>query len=279
MHVLGWIGMATLYLIGDPVAHSLSPAMQNAAFAALGLPHGYDLLRATADELGAVVERIRRPDVLGANVTIPHKERIGRLLDAVEDTAQRLGAVNTLFKRGGALRSDNTDVGGFADALAEMDVDVAGRRVLLLGAGGAARACADHLIRSRAVVVIANRTRARVEALVGALPAMVGAGHPVGAVSPPPRSLDGYDIVVNATSLGLHGEDALEGIELSHQVTVVDVVATATETPVVRRAKAAGCVVVDGSIMLLHQGARAFRLWTGLDAPIAAMRAALPREV
>ncbi len=271
--------MATLYLIGDPVAHSLSPAMQNAAFAALALPHRYELLRSSADELGAAVQRVRRSDVLGANVTIPHKERIGRLLDAIEGTAQRIGAVNTLFKRGGTLRGDNTDAGGFGDALAEMDVDVVDRRVLLLGAGGAARACAHHLIRSRAHVVIADRTRERLEALAAAVPAMVGAGHPFGAVSPPPRSLDGYDVVVNATSLGLHGEDALEGIELPRGLTVVDVVATAEETPLVRRAKASGCVAVDGLIMLLHQGARSFRLWTGLDAPIAAMRAALPRQV
>jgi shikimate dehydrogenase len=160
-----------------------------------------------------------------------------------------------------------------------MDVDVAGARVLLLGAGGAARACADELIRSGAHVAISNRSPARLEALTAALPAMVGAGHSYGATWPPPRSLDGYDVIVNATSLGLHGEDALEGIELSRELTVVDVVATAGETPLIRRAKASGCVAVDGLLMLLHQGARAFRLWTGLDAPVAAMRAALPRAV
>lgn len=271
--------MASLYLIGDPVAHSLSPAMQNAAFAALGLPHRYELMRVAADDLGDAVKRIRGEDVLGANVTIPHKEAIGKHLDAIEETAQRIGAVNTLFKRGGQLRGDNTDAGGFSDALREMDVDVAGRRVLLLGAGGAARACADQLIRARAHVVIANRTPTRLAALTKALPAMVGAGHSFGTLSSPPRILDRYDVVVNATSLGLHGEDALEGIELPREITVVDVIATADETPLIRRAKASGCVAVDGLLMLLHQGTRAFRLWTGVDAPVAAMRAALPRAV
>jgi len=270
--------MATLYLIGDPVAHSLSPAMQNAAFAALGLPHRYELLRTPADELGVVVDRLRRDDVLGANVTIPHKERVGSLLDQIEDTARRIGAVNTIFKRGGALRGDNTDSGGFADALAEKDVEVRGRRVLLLGAGGAARACADHLIREGAHVVIANRTPERARALAEAIPAMVGAGHSFGTLSPAPRSLDDYDVIVNATSLGLHGEDALDGIALRPDIAIVDVIATADETPLVRRAREAGCVVVDGLGMLLHQGVRAFRLWTGLDAPLAAMRAALPRS-
>lgn len=270
--------MAALYLIGDPVAHSLSPAMQNAAFAALGLPHRYELLPAPAHELGAVVERIRRDDVLGANVTIPHKERIGRFLDHVEGTARRIGAVNTIFKRGTTLGGDNTDVGGFADALAERGIDVAGARVLLLGAGGGARACADHLLAEGAHLRVANRTRERAEALAReAILARSGAAF--GVLDSPPRSLDGYDVVVNATSLGLGGEDALEGVELGPDVAVVDIVATAQETPLVRRAREGGCVVVDGLIMLLHQGARAFRLWTGLDAPLAAMRAALPRAV
>ena len=272
--------MAVLYLIGDPVAHSMSPAMQNAAFAATGLPHRYELLRVPAEDLPASVERMRREDVLGANVTIPHKERIGRMLDQVEDKARRIGAVNTIFKSGGTLRGDNTDAGGFTDALREKGVEVQGRRVLLLGAGGAARACAYELICAGGHVVIANRTPVRLEALVAAIPAMVGPDlHSFGALTPPPTALDDYDVVVNATSLGLRGEDALEGIELRRDIAVVDIVATKDETPVVRRAREAGCVVVDGLIMLLHQGVRAFRLRTGLDAPVAAMRAALPRPV
>jgi shikimate dehydrogenase len=276
--------VASLFLIGDPVAHSLSPAMQNAAFAAMGLPHRYELLRVADDDLGVAVQRVRGADVVGANVTIPHKERIGRFLDAVEETAQRIGAVNTLFKRAGTLRGDNTDAGGFRDALAEMDVGVAGTRVLLLGAGGAAKACAYELIRARAHVVITNRTPARARDLVGAvraaMPVDLGPDlHSYAGVSWPIRDLAAYEVVVNATSLGLHGEDALEGIELPRELTVVDVIATADETPLIRRAKASGCVAVDGLLMLLHQGARAFRLWTGLDAPVAAMRAALPRAV
>lgn len=275
--------MATLFLIGDPVAHSLSPAMQNAAFAALGLPHRYEPLRARADDLPGVVQRLRGDEVLGANVTIPHKERIAWLLDDTEEAARRIGAVNTVFKRTGTLRGDNTDGGGFADALAERGIDVAGRRVLVLGAGGAARACVDHLIRARAHVVITNRTPERVEGLIeaihGTLPERIDAGHSFGALSWPVRDLADYEVVVNATSLGLHAEDALEGVPLRSDLAVVDIVATADETPLVGRARAAGCVVLDGLLMLLHQGARAFRLWTGLDAPIAAMRGALPRPV
>jgi shikimate dehydrogenase len=272
--------MGTVFLIGDPVAHSLSPAMQNAAFTALGLPHRYELLRVPEAELATVVDRVRRDDVLGANVTIPHKERIERFLDATEDDARRIGAVNTIFKRAGALRGDNTDAGGFADALAERGVDVSGRSVLLRGAGGAARACADHLVRSGANVVISDRTPDRADALAQAAMAFAsGRRRAVGVARQVPATLDPYDVVVNATSLGMHGEDALEGLRLAPTLTVVDIVATATETVLVQRARAAGCHVVDGLLMLLHQGARAFRLWTGLEAPVAAMRAALPRAV
>lgn len=259
--------MAEVYLFGDPVSHSLSPAMQNAAFAALGLPHRYALLQVKASELPDAVRRLREPGALGANVTIPHKEHVGRYLDAVDEAAERIGAVNTLYKRGGQLRGANTDAGGFADALREAGVVVGGRRVLLLGAGGAAKACVHELLGAGADLSVANRTAERARALPGR------------AVAWPARSLDGYDAVVNATSLGLHGEDPLDGVAIPGGLAVVDVVGVAEETPLIRRAKASGCVAVDGLLMLLHQGVRAFRLWTGLEAPLAVMRAALPRSV
>jgi shikimate dehydrogenase len=231
------------------------------------------------DELPGAVQRIRAADSLGANVTIPHKERIGRLLDGIEETAQRIGAVNTLFKREGKLLGDNTDAPGFGDALRERGVDVGGARVLLLGGGGAAKACADELARLGARIDVANRSHERAESLAKWLVETTrGSGaRSFGVVRWPPRSLVGHSVVVNATALGLHGEDALDGVELPSDVTVVDIVATAEETPLIRRAKASGCVAVDGLLMLLHQGARAFRLWTGLDAPVSVMRAALPR--
>lgn len=259
--------MAEVYLIGDPVAHSLSPAMHNAAFEALGLPHRYRLMALPAAGLADGVRRLRDPGSLGANVTIPHKEVVGRYLDGIEETARRIGAVNTLFKRGSGLLGDNTDAGGFSDALREAGVELSGRRALLLGAGGAARACAYELGAAGADVAIANRTPERARGLPGRV------------VPWPVASLDGYDAVVNATSLGLHGEDPLEGVDLPRGIAVVDVVGVADETPLIRRAKASGCVTVDGLLMLLHQGVRAFRLWTGLAAPLEAMRAALPRRV
>ena len=273
--------MASVFLIGDPVAHSLSPAMQNAAFAALGLPHRYELLRTEEGDLPATIARLRGEDVLGANVTIPHKERVARLLDATEEEALRIGAVNTIFKRAGALRGDNTDGIGFAAALAERGLEVAGRRVLVLGAGGAARACVGQLLRAGASVAIANRTPSRAQAVRAAmrdLPAATGDALSV-AAWPGPDALARYDVLVNATALGMHGEDVLPGVPLREGLAVVDVVAIAAETPLIAHARALGRVAVDGLLMLLHQGAQAFRLWTGVDAPLTAMRATLPRPV
>lgn len=275
--------MARVFLIGDPVAHSLSPAMQNAAFSALGLPHRYELMRLPAEEVADFLRTaMRSDDVLGANVTIPHKEIVAPHLDGVTETARRIGAVNTLFKRDGQLRGDNTDAGGFTDALADSGVDPSGRRVLVLGAGGAAKACIDQLFAGGAAAVcVATRTddQKRFAAIVRAAMLTAGRGATLEPVEWPVRDLSGYEVVVNATPVGMHGESALGGVTLPRSLAVADVVATAAETPLVARARASGCVVVDGLSMLLHQGTRAFRLWTGLEAPVDVMRAALPRRV
>lgn len=258
--------------------------MHNAAFAALRLPHRYEALAVSAKDLGEIVRKVlRQDDVLGANVTIPHKEQVGEHLDEITETGRRIGAVNTIYKKEGRLVGDNTDVAGFAEALAENGLDVAGKRVLVLGAGGAAKACVDHLLRAGALIYLANRTPERatglVEAMHGALPAGSRAGHAFEAVAWPVTDLGGYDVVVNSTSLGLHSEDPLAGVDLPSSTAVVDIIGTSVEVPLVRRARAAGCVVVDGLLILLYQGVSAFRLWTGRDAPVEVMRAALPRAV
>lgn len=268
--------MSLVYLVGDPVDHSLSPAMQNAAFAAAGLPHRYETLRLEPRDLRATFDRFRADDVLGANVTIPYKERVARFLDTTNEEVRRLGAVNTVVKRGRVLHGENTDGVGFAAALAERGVSCAGKRAVVLGAGGAARACVLELMRAGARVEVANRTPERAAKLVEQL--SPGASDPPRAVGwPESAAVAEYDLVVNATSLGMHGEDALADAAWRPEMGVVDIVATREETPLVRRAREAGCVTVDGLLMLLHQGAAAYRLWTGQDAPIEAMRAALPR--
>ena len=275
--------MSRVWLIGRPVAHSLSPAMHNAAFAKLALPHRYELKETTEDQLAATLDRVRRDDdVLGANVTIPYKESVLRLLDEVDDVARRIGAVNTIVSRGARLIGHNTDKYGFEKALQTQPprapwhegFPLTGDRVLILGAGGAARACALALLEHGNEVDIANRDPTRAEALAQSME--VNGRHP--EVVPWPRGRMLVDAVVNATPIGLKGEEALEDVQLP--MWVIDLVPTALATPLVKRAKATDNVtVVDGLSMLLHQAARSFELWTGVPAPIEAMRAALPRDV
>ena len=266
--------MARVYLLGHPVSHSLSPAMHNAAFAALGLPHRYETRDVEAADLATAVAGLRRDDVLGANVTIPHKEAALRLVDDATAESREIGAVNTLIRRGTRVLGANTDVEGFARAVTAADGGplLSGRTVLLLGAGGAARACAYVLLPTNRVLV-ANRSADRARDFASQLEIE---GRHAEAVAWPRGGRLEADAVVNATPLGMNGEDPLAGIDLPP--IVVDIVPTAEETPLVRRAREAQhVVVVDGLTMLLHQAARSFELWTGVAAPVAAMRAALPR--
>lgn len=272
--------MSQVWLIGRPVAHSLSPAMHNAAFTKLGLPHRYEVREVADAHLAATLDRMRRADVLGANVTIPHKEAALRLVDEASDEARRIGAVNTIVARGGRLIGDNTDRLGFHRGLESAGIlEIADADVLILGAGGAARACVLDLMRDNRVVV-ANRSVERADRLVASMPAeKPGTLRAIGWEEA--QRMSAVDALVNATPLGLHGEDALEGFALEPlPATVADLVPIAEETPLVRRARGAQHVrVMDGLLMLLHQAARSFELWTGTAAPLEVMRAALPRRV
>lgn len=274
--------MSQVWLIGRPVAHSLSPAMHNAAFAKLGLPHRYEVKETADDQLAATVDRIRRDDVLGANVTIPHKESVLRLVDEVSDEARRIGAVNTLIRREGRLLGDNTDRFGFRRGLESAGIlQISNQDVLVLGAGGAARACVLDL-RGDNDVLVANRSIERAERLVASISKPGENGGELRAIGwEEARQLRWVDALINATPLGMRGEDALEGFAFDPLPPIIaDLVPLAGETPLVRRAREAQHVrVMDGLLMLLHQAARSFELWTGVPAPLEAMRAALPRPV
>jgi shikimate dehydrogenase len=275
--------MATVYLLGHPVAHSLSPAMHNAAFLALGLPHRYETRDVEPDRLEDFVEALRKDDVLGANVTIPHKERALRFVDDAGQDARRVGALNTIVRRGARLIGENTDVYGFERAISEPRPGRAAKlfaseTVLVLGAGGAARACAVVLLQRGNEVRIANRSRQRAEQLVAGIE--VDGRRPSAMLWPTSEDLATVTGVVNATPLGLHGEDPLAGLEIREGLRIVDLVPTAAVTPLVKRARAVkNVVVVDGLLVLLYQAARSFAMWTGREAPLAVMRAALPRAI
>jgi shikimate dehydrogenase len=266
--------MSSVYLLGHPVAHSLSPAMHNAAFRALGLPHAYETLDVTPDALPRAVARIRSGEVLGANVTVPYKEAVMTLVDTWDGPTAEIGAANTLSRTadGKKIIASNTDAVGFEYATRGIALD--GARVLLLGAGGAARAVLIVLFARGARVAIANRSAERARNLARTIP------HPVErearVVEWAARTdLSEVDIVVNATSLGLQGEDPLPGAALRRGLVVVDLIPTVVATPLAKRARAAGAEVVDGLPMLLQQAVSSFRIWTGREAPVDVMRAAL----
>lgn len=273
--------MSVVYLLGHPVAHSLSPLMQNAAFSALGLGHRYETLDVAPADLPAAIDRIRTDaDVLGANVTVPHKEAVMRLVEAHDREAARAGAANTISKRtdvagGMRLQGWNTDGQGFDRSLREAGIIVAAKRVLVIGAGGAARAVVPVLVRGLAQVTITNRDRSRAERLANGFPTAGGAWRPAVVDWSTSWSVAGADIVVNATPLGLHGEDPLDGVPLPSRLVVIDLVPTATETPLVARARAAGCEVLNGLPMLVHQAALAFAIWTDEQPPLQTMRRAI----
>jgi shikimate dehydrogenase len=280
-------------LIGHPVAHSRSPAIQQAAFDAVGIPACYELWDTPPEELAARVAALREPGVLGANVTIPYKRDVLPLLDTVTANAQRIGAVNTIVreKRRAGIRlvGHNTDVAGLREALRELDAWRNGRRMLVLGAGGAARAAVAVAVaglEGANVRVAVRNVAAGGEMLeaFGRLRAILGDDRePVVSLADEEAlaaALRETDLLINATPVGMDDPDATPlALKLLRQLPsgacVFDIVYAPSETALVRTARELGLRASGGLPMLLHQGAAAFALWTGRPAPLDAMRAAL----
>jgi len=264
-------------VLGDPVDHSLSPAMQNAAFDAAGLPHLYLRYRVAPAALEDALAEARRLGMGGLNLTVPLKEAAVPLCDALTPAARRIGAVNTVVVRGRRLVGDNTDAAGFVRAVRSR-VPLRGAHAVLIGAGGAARAVGTALVDAGcARVIVANRTRERGEHLAARLSAL---GAP-DARAVPLAALARGDVladaavVVNTTPLGLRG-GALDvrAAASPARCLFVDLVYGAS-TPFLDAAARARRPTLDGMPMLLHQGALAFQAWTGRRAPLAAMARAL----
>jgi len=257
-----------LGLLGHPVGHSLSKVMHEAAMAALGIQGRYELLDTPPDLLPSRLAEVRR-DFRGVNVTVPLKEAVFSLLDDLSPEARAIGAVNTVVNEGGRLLGFNTDAPGFLRSLEEAGVE--GRRAFLLGAGGAARAVAYALKGAGWEVRVHNRTRARAEALARAF----------GLELAPLCAAREADLVVNATSVGLHDPAAtpLPADCFPRRGYAVDLVYRPRMTRFLAEARKRGLIPVDGTGMLLWQGALAFERWTGKAAPVAAMRRALLRAL
>ncbi|HEV2758415.1 MAG TPA: shikimate dehydrogenase [Acidimicrobiales bacterium] len=266
-------------VLGFPVRHSLSPAMHNAAFRELGLDWIYLAFEVAPDSVEAAFAGARALGFGGLSVTIPHKTAALDAVDEATAAARAIGAVNTIvFRRDGSLLGDNTDGAGFLASLADEGFDPNGRMCAVVGGGGAARAVVHALAGAGATeVMVVNRTPERAESAA----ALAGAAGRAGKAS----ALGQFDLVVNATPLGLAGPDAdvlpFDSHLLGRGQLLVDLVPNPAVTPLMRAARDHGARVAGGLGMLVHQGALAFELWTGRPAPVGVMRAAagqaLPR--
>jgi len=263
-----------LCLLGDPVEHSLSPVMQNAGILAAGVDGVYVALRCEGEAVPGLMQALARAGG-GGNVTLPHKERAATVVDVPSDAVRRTGACNTFWGEAGEIHGDNTDVEGFQRALqAFLDGGPAGSRVLLLGAGGAARATLVGLLDDGVhEVVLLNRTVERARAVARRI-----GGERV-RVAEGPDEIEGedFDLVVNATRLGLSPDDPLPlDLDATGAVgAVMDLVYGEGGTPLVRAAGDRGIPATDGAEMLVRQGAVSFERWWGTRAPLEIMRRAL----
>jgi shikimate dehydrogenase len=272
-------------LIGWPVEHSMSPAMHNAAFDALGLNWRYVPLPVPTGQVAAALRGLVALGFRGANVTVPHKEAVMAALDQVADDAQALGAVNTVVAdqeddSAATLSGYNTDAAGFVGALRDSHFDPTGASAVVVGAGGAARAVIFGLMRADAEeIVVLNRTLERAQALVSDL-----SRHSQAAVRNlqlTPETLTGSaraaHLLVNATPVGMWplADESIwpEDTPIPSRLTVLDLVYNPLETKLLQQARRSGARVVDGLGMLVRQGALSFQMWTGVEPPVQVMRA------
>jgi shikimate dehydrogenase len=253
-----------------PVRHSLSPAIVNAAFEALGVDWTYFAFEVAPDDIAAAIEGMRALRLGGLSVTMPHKEAVAAIVDRCSPDAAALGAVNCVVLDGDELIGENTDGPGFLDALrSDLDFDPAGRRAVVLGAGGAARAVVLALARAGASdVAVVNRTAANAERAA----ALAG---PVGRVADAATAVPDADLVVNATPVGMTQVGTLvDASLLGPGSAVLDLVYHPRVTPLMAAAAERGSATANGLGMLVHQAAHAVRLWTGSEPPVAVMRQA-----
>jgi len=252
------------YLLGYPVEHSVSPHMHNAAFKELGLDHRYSTLGVPATRLGEVVEsKIKVDSFGGANVTIPYKIEIIKYIDELTESARKAGAVNTIQRREGSLRGHNTDALGGVRALRESYGSLSGAKVVMLGAGGAARALSAEIAPMVDELVILNRSVEKAKSLSESL----GGNTSYGSLDEQ-RAIESADILVNTTPVGMApniGESPVKSEYLHSGLFVFDIVYNPLKTKLLSDAEKAGAKTLGGLWMLVYQGVESFRIWTGYE--------------
>jgi shikimate dehydrogenase len=265
-------------IIGDPVEHSLSPAMHNAAFKKVGLDYIYLPFHVIPGNLPGAIAGLRSLNLRGVNVTIPHKVAVIPLLDELEPMAEKIGAVNTIVNDGGYLKGYNTDAAGFLKSLSAKDIDPSGKKVVILGAGGVSRAISFILAEQEADIEILNRGQnmERAQKLSDNLSGNFKSKIRITILNEInlKQALKHADILINATSVGMSPDidKTLVPQELLKPGMVVfDAIYNPVKTKLLKDAENAGATVVDGLDMLVWQGASAFELWTGIKAPVNTM--------
>ncbi|MFQ6123467.1 MAG: shikimate dehydrogenase [Candidatus Heimdallarchaeota archaeon] len=274
MEVTGATGICCI--IGSPVQHSLSPPMHNSAFKECQLDLMYIAFEVKPSQLGAAVAGLRALNVVGFNVTIPHKEAIIRYLDELEPSAGEMRAVNTVIRHNEALIGANTDGEGALRALREQGIDLTGWRIVILGAGGAARALSYAFSEHCDSIIFLNRTQKIANALSRELKQKgIKATYLPLTRAGIAQSLEHADMLVNATSVGMRPrteESLIPPDLLRPELVIFDLVYNPSDTKLLRDAKKMGLTTIDGIHMLVYQGAIAFEKWTGKKAPIEIMR-------
>lgn len=267
-------------LIGDPIEHSLSPVMHNAAFKELHLDFVYLAFTVRKDELRNAIAGARSLQVHGLNVTMPHKIAIMKYLDEIDSAAKSIGAINTILNAGGRLVGYITDGVGALKALNENGVSLKGKKLLLLGAGGAAKAIAFHAAQEVEELKILNRTAQKAKELAEALHKKFDkriSGNSLSSANIK-KELEDADILVNATSVGMHpnvDQSLVDSSWLRPNLCVMDIIYNPLETKLAKDAKSVGAKVISGIEMLIYQGAASFEIWTNHPAPVKVMKEAV----
>jgi shikimate dehydrogenase len=266
-------------VIGDPIEHTLSPTIHNAAFNHLKLDFVFLAFNVKAAELENAIRGMHGLGIHGLNVTMPHKGTVIAYLNDVDPTVKFLGSANTILNKDGKLHGFSTDGAGALKALRENGVELSDKRVLLLGAGGAAKALAFSLVKEVGELVVLNRAAEKAKKLAEAIGRTLNKKIVGDGLSPEvlAENLRDSDVLINATKVGMHPEanqSIVPSQLLKTNLTVMDIVYNPVETKLAIDAKAAGAKVISGVEMLIHQGAASFEIWTGRSAPIEIMRRA-----
>jgi len=264
-------------VIGDPIGHTISPAMHNAAFKALNLDYVYVPFRVSKEDLPRAVDGLRAFNIRGVNITIPHKVNIIPLLDEIDEFAQKIGSVNVVVNDSGRLVGYNTDAHGFLYALLDQGIEPEGQKVIVLGAGGASRSICFALAERGAILTIVNRTPGNAARFAAEMAEMTGQSIQVLSLNKAnlAGALENSNILINTTSVGMypHADSTLvEHDILKPHLTVVDIVYNPFKTKLLIEAEKAGARTISGIDMLIWQGALAFEIWTGKQPPINIMR-------